>query len=126
MVIRGGTRKILKTSFCNGKKHDFRLFKESRVLLRKDTALQADSGYQGIHRVHECSTIPRKNTKKNPLTRDDKRFNHELSKKRIEVENVLASLKKFRILSDRYRNRRKRFGLRFNIIAGIHNYELDF
>jgi transposase len=126
VVIRGGTRKILKTSFCNGKKHDFRLFKESRVLLRKDTALQADSGYQGIYRIHGCATIPRKNTKKNPLTRDDKQFNHELSKKRIEVENVLASLKKFRILSDRYRNRRKRFGLRFNIIAGIHNYELDF
>jgi transposase len=74
--------------------------------------------------MHGHSTFPRKNTKKNPLTREDKRFNHELSKQRIEVENVLASLKRFRILSDRYRNRRKRFGLRFNIIAGIHNYEL--
>ncbi len=26
--------------------------------------------------------------------------------------------------SDRYRNRRKRFGLRFNLIAGLRNYEL--
>ena len=25
----------------------------------------------------------------------------------------------------RYRNRRKRFGLRFNLIAGIHNYEIE-
>ncbi|MEG3991284.1 IS5/IS1182 family transposase, partial [Microcoleus sp. S28C3] len=24
----------------------------------------------------------------------------------------------------RYRNRRRRFGLRFNLIAGIYNYEL--
>ncbi|MBD2002270.1 IS5/IS1182 family transposase, partial [Trichocoleus sp. FACHB-40] len=24
----------------------------------------------------------------------------------------------------RYRNRRKRFGLRFNLIAGLYNYEL--
>ncbi|MDR2707980.1 MAG: IS5/IS1182 family transposase, partial [Nitrososphaerota archaeon] len=29
----------------------------------------------------------------------------------------------FKIVSDRYRNRRKRFGLRFNLIAGICNYE---
>jgi len=28
------------------------------------------------------------------------------------------------VISERYRNRRKRFGLRFNLIAGIYNYEL--
>lgn len=33
-------------------------------------------------------------------------------------------MKRFKILSDRYRNRRKRFGLRLNPIAGIYNYEL--
>ncbi|MEG4889204.1 IS5/IS1182 family transposase, partial [Microcoleus sp. F8-D3] len=33
-------------------------------------------------------------------------------------------LKIFRILSSRYRNRRRRFGLRFNLISGIYNYEL--
>jgi hypothetical protein len=30
----------------------------------------------------------------------------------------------FRILGERYRNRRKRFGLRFNLIAAIINFEL--
>lgn len=34
-------------------------------------------------------------------------------------------LKIFRILAERYRNRRRRFGLRFNLIAGIYNYELN-
>nr|MBP8207347.1 IS5/IS1182 family transposase [Acinetobacter sp.] len=28
----------------------------------------------------------------------------------------------FRILSERYRNRRKRFGLRVNLIAGLINW----
>ncbi|MDM8565218.1 IS5/IS1182 family transposase, partial [Candidatus Halobeggiatoa sp. HSG11] len=32
----------------------------------------------------------------------------------------------FRILKERYRNRRKRFSLRFNLIAAIHNLELQF
>ncbi|MDM8565653.1 IS5/IS1182 family transposase, partial [Candidatus Halobeggiatoa sp. HSG11] len=31
-----------------------------------------------------------------------------------------------RILKERYRNRRKRFSLRFNLIAAIHNLELQF
>lgn len=124
-MIKKGTRKILKTDFCNGKKHDFKLYKESKVILKKDTNIKADTGYQGIQKLHENSTIPKKKTKKNPLTKEEKKYNHGVSKERIEVENILASLKKFRILSDRYRNRRRRFGLRFNIIAGIHNYELN-
>lgn len=39
-------------------------------------------------------------------------------------ENVIGYMKRFKILSDRYRNRRKRFGLRLNLTAGIYNYEL--
>ena len=39
-------------------------------------------------------------------------------------ENVRGMLKRFKIISDKYRNRRKRFGLRFNLIAGIYNLEL--
>jgi len=49
-----------------------------------------------------------------------------LSRKRILIENIIRRLKIFRILSERYRNRRKRFGLRFNLIATIYNLELDF
>jgi transposase len=125
-VIQSGTKKILKTTFCNGKRHDFRLYTESKVLLRKDTVVQADNGYLGIQKLHGHAVIPKKQTKNHPLSKADKEYNHELSKQRIVVENVLASLKRFRILGDRYRNRRKRFGLRFNIIASIYNYELDF
>jgi len=40
------------------------------------------------------------------------------------VEHVIRRLKIFRIFSGRYRNRRKRFGWRLNLIAGLLNYEL--
>ena len=39
-------------------------------------------------------------------------------------EGVIGNLKRFKIVADKYRNRRRRFGLRFNLIAGIYNYEL--
>lgn len=43
---------------------------------------------------------------------------------RIKIEHAFAKLKKFRILSERYRNRRKRFGLRLNLISSLYNLEL--
>ena len=37
----------------------------------------------------------------------------------------IKNLKIFRILAQPYRNRRRRFGLRFNLIAGLYNYGVD-
>ncbi len=62
----------------------------------------------------------RKKTKKNPLSEQDKRDNRELASQRAINENVIGMLKRFKIIADRYRNRRKRFSLRFNLIAGIY------
>ncbi len=65
-----------------------------------------------------------KKTKKHPLTKVDKKKNHELSSEQVSYENVIGLVKRFKISADRYRNRRKQFGLRFNLIAGIYNFEL--
>ncbi|MGL6083317.1 MAG: IS5/IS1182 family transposase, partial [Gammaproteobacteria bacterium] len=37
---------------------------------------------------------------------------------------INGKLKYFRILTERYRNRRKRFGLRMNLIVGMVNWML--
>jgi hypothetical protein len=100
------------------------LFKESKVHFQAGTKVLADTGYQGIHKIHFNSQTPKKRTKKNPLSTVDKQGNHLLSSKRVLNENVIGMLKRFKIIADKYRNRRKRFGLRFNLIAGIYNYEL--
>ena len=49
----------------------------------------------------------------------------ELAKHRIYVEHVIRCLKIFRILAQPYPNRRRRFGLRFNLIAGLYNCGLN-
>ncbi|KJV74873.1 IS5 family transposase ISOt6 [Orientia tsutsugamushi] len=58
------------------------------------------------------------------LTKNDKKNNRKLAGERVVNENVIAMLKRFKIIADKYRNRRKRFGLRFNLISGIYNFEL--
>lgn len=84
-----------------------------------------DSGYQGLTKLHAQTQMPKKKSKKKPLTQEDKRTNQSLSRERVANENVIGLLKRFKIIADRYRNRRKRFALRFNLIAAIYNWELN-
>jgi transposase len=118
------TKEILATDFCHGSQHDFRLFKDSCSIISPSTCVLADSGYQGLAQLHPNSQTPAKKSKLHPLSKEQKSSNRLLSQKRILIENIIRKLKIFRILSERYRNRRKRFGLRFNLIAVICNLEL--
>jgi hypothetical protein len=123
VVVNKADGQIICTSFANGRRHDFRLFKESK--LKIDSKIQAivDTGYLGIAKFHANAVIPIKRSKKRPLTKVDKAFNRSVSSERVLNEHVIGLIKRFKIVSDRYRNRRKRFGLRFNLIAEICNYE---
>jgi hypothetical protein len=102
------------------------VFKESNVKLHPDTKAQTDTGYQGIQRLHANTELPKKKSKKQPLSQEDKRYNRRISSERVVNEHVIGALKRFKIIADKYRNRRKRFGLRFNLIAGIYNLEQRF
>ena len=100
--------------------------KNSNVKLHPDTKAQTDTGYQGIQRLHANTELPKKKSKKQPLSQEDKRYNRRISSERVVNEHVIGALKRFKIIADKYRNRRKRFGLRFNLIAGIYNLEQRF
>lgn len=115
---------MICTDFSNGKTHDFRLFKDSKVRLHPNVTGQTDTGYLGIQKLHANSELPKKKSKKHPLTKADKQNNRRIASERVTNEHVIGALKRFRIIAEKYRNRRKRFGLRWNLIAGIYNFEL--
>jgi len=125
VIANRRTEQILATAFGNGRKHDFQLFKDSRCALAGSIQLLADSGYQGLGAIHGNSRTPAKKSKLHPLNQEQKTRNRSLSRERMLIENIIRKLKIFRILSERYRNRRKRFGLRFNLIAAVYNLELN-
>jgi hypothetical protein len=100
------------------------LFKESRYQFSKQIRILADSGYLGLSNLHGNSPIPAKKSKLHPLTKEQKASNRQLSHEGVLIENGIRKLKIFRVLSEMYRNRRKRFSLRFNLIAAIYNLEL--
>jgi hypothetical protein len=55
----------------------------------------------------------------------DKTHNRALARFRVTVVHAMRSLEIWRILKDTYRNRRRRFTLRFRLIAGLVNANLD-
>jgi hypothetical protein len=124
VLLNWETRRIIATAFGKGRTHDFRLFKHSRSHVHPDTMVLSDLGYLGLERLHAHTFLPIKATKHHPLTYEEKQANRTLARLRLHIERVIGRLKVFRILAERYRGRRKRFGLRFNLISGIHNVEL--
>jgi hypothetical protein len=75
--------------------------------------------------LHVRARTPIKKPKGGKLTDAQKQFNKELAKERVVIEHIIRHLKIFRIVSGKYRNRRRRFILRMNLIAGLYNYGLD-
>jgi len=124
MVINQANGQIICTTFGKGTMHDFRLLKENPMPLTAEQLCLADKGYQGLAKIHENSCLPSKKPRKKQLDDHERQHNRNLARLRVIVEHMNRRLKIFRILGERYRNRRKRFGLRFNLIAALVNIEL--
>jgi hypothetical protein len=119
-------RRIVQVSKTHpGSVHDFNIFKQESSPPNQSRTY-TDSGYQGIEQFHHNAEFPYKATKKKPLDEAEKEYNAGLSRIRVIVENILGDIKIFRILSDRYRNKRKRYNIKFRIIAGIVNLKNGF
>jgi len=124
LIINRETGEIICTAHAEGKTHDFKLYEESiGSAVSEDIKVQGDSGYQGILKLHKNSETPKKKPKCGELTAAEKSENQRISRERILIENINAKIKVFKIASNKYRNRRKRFGLRMALLCGVINFE---
>ena len=60
------TKQIICTDYSNGKRHDFRVFKESNVRFHESIQVVTDTGYQGLQKLHANTAMPKKKSKKSP------------------------------------------------------------
>lgn len=66
LIIDADTGKILSIETSEGKKHDFKLWKESTKFVKKNVEILADSGYQGMKKRHKkCHISLKKSEIKN-------------------------------------------------------------
>lgn len=79
------TGQIVCIFFAYGKVHDFKLFKRSKMVFKPETMVGTDSGFQGIKAFHLNVMLPKKRTKKNPLSKEDKKQNYLIASKQVNV-----------------------------------------
>ncbi|MCP5061612.1 MAG: transposase family protein [Ignavibacteriae bacterium] len=105
------------TKSTNGKKHDKKLFDETKLYSTKRVDLTGDLGYHGVNQMN----LPHKKPKEKELTKEQKQFNKELSRRRIKVEHSFGKMKIYQILSQRFRNPLSKHSIIFKNIARLHN-----
>ena len=120
IVITENGRIVSISKPAPGRVHDLEIRRRGPPLLSA-SHLDADSGYQGLQDDHSGVEIPYKKTKSRPLTKDERAYNHALSRFRVRVEHSIGRLKSFRILSERYRYPRARYAVKISAVAGIIN-----
>lgn len=115
-----------------GKKHDYMGFKDEfkdipPPKLPDDFRFYADLGYVGIEKDFPWLNviIPKKKPKGKKLTEDEKIVNKWISRVRVKVEHAIGGVKRFRIVSDIFRNKIDGMDDKvMEISCGLWNYHL--
>lgn len=124
--VVAGTGRIVSVSDSHpGSHHDLSLRRAGPALPRR-ARCHADSAYQGYDKDHSNLDIPYKKPKGGALSDEETDYNRGLASFRVAIEHRIGRTKRFRILSDRYRNPRQTHHTRTSIIAGLVNLEAGF
>jgi len=115
---KGRIKSISKS--IKGSVHDKKLYDKARVFTSIKVKRKADLGYVGT----SCQ-IPIKKQPHQELTEKQKQFNEQFSQERIIIEHAICHLKKFKILSYKFRNRLNNYNLIFKNIAGLRNWQTE-
>ncbi len=114
---------------ANGKEHDFALLKEYAPPDNMPLKIKkhVDLGFKGIEKQFPGHVIsmPKRKPRIKDLSLFAKKQNKKKSAIRVLVENALAGVKRMRITTDVFRNKKKEFNDQAMLIScGLWNYHL--
>jgi hypothetical protein len=115
-----------KIGYKKGRKHDYDIYKKDHFITPKQVVNVVDLGYLGVEKdfPEQLSTLPFKKQRNQFLSDDEKEYNKIHSKKRIIVEHTISRLKKYRIQSEVFRNKLRKYNKVSDIVAGLVNYRI--
>jgi len=118
---------LSKTS--GGKNHDFPMLKRyvSPDNMPKNIKKHLDLGFKGFDNQFpgHIVSMPKRKSRIKELTEFSKKQNKKESAIRVLVENALAGVKRLRIVTDVFRNKKKNFDDQTMLIScGLWNYHL--
>jgi len=132
LIISDKNRRIGYLSpTVEGKRHDYRMFKDIWPppvgKSQENTALWLDLGFKGIENDYPDLNVamPKKRPKGKELTDDERAKNKVISGFRVLMDHAIYGIKRFRITTDRFRNRIAGFDDTVMLLScGLWNYHL--
>jgi hypothetical protein len=117
---------IQKAGHKKGRRHDYDIYKEIHSTTPKQVVNVFDLGYLGVETdfPEQLSALPCKRKRNHILSQEEMDYNVIHSKKRIVIEHTISRLKKYRILSDIFRNKLRKHNKVSDIVAGLVNYRI--
>src|SRR3954452_24512676 len=117
---------IHKTHHKKGRRHDYDIYKENHPATPKQVVNVFDLGYLGVEKdfPDQISSLPNRKKRSMKLSQEEKEYNLQHSKKRIVIEHTICQLKKFRIMSDIFRNKLRKYNKVSDIVSGLVNYKI--
>ena len=115
---------IHKTGHKKGRRHDYDIYKKNHPVTPKEVTNVFDLGYLGVGKDYpeQLSLLPYKKKKNQELSAEEKECNKSHSRKRIVIEHTICRMKKYRIMSDIFRNRLRNYDRVSDIVSGLVNY----
>lgn len=129
-VISDDNKRFLVVSPTkNGKMHDKKQLDKEGGLdnIPPDVTIWTDTGFQGIRKALKNNNdvmMPKKKPRGGSLTTEEKEENKAISSIRIVVEHAICGLKRFRCLTDVYRNKNGVDDMFIFLSAGLWNFHL--
>lgn len=128
LVIHPETRRVCFLSkTVPGKKHDKKLADESNLSFPDCSVLEQDTGFQGYSLDNIIIVQSKKKRRGEDLSLADQFLNTAISSGRIIVENIIAGVKRCRIVKEVLRNWKTEFDdLIMSLACGLHNLRVSF
>ena len=117
---------IHKLGHKKGRRHDYDIYKKNHPITPKKVVNVFDLGYLGVENdfPDQISSLPYRKKRSMELSQEEINFNQEHAKKRIAIEHTICRLKKYRIMSDVFRNRLRKYNKISDIVSGLVNYRI--
>ena len=109
MIYHPKSKQIIGVDISFGSQHDIKLARKTVKKFKHCDYVMTDLGFYGLEQDGFKLLMPKK--KNSPLFDVEKKYNKIIGKIRVVIEHTNSQLKRFRILSEGYRNRWRIFGL---------------
>jgi hypothetical protein len=115
-----------KATHKKGQRHDYDVYKKNHPVTPPQVVNVLDLGYLGIEKdfPEQLSALPSTRKRNQDLSQEEIEYNKIHSRKRIVIEHTICRLKKYRIMSDTFRNRLRKYNRISDIVTGLVNYRM--